>query len=403
VNAQGAHEHGPADLGTTGPHRGIDLPAAVTIAWSLAGGMLLGGAAVVLMLVTGRLDPHRMLTTSGALFGAGAMLGVAHGVVLGIFGRPEGTGARQAVGAILHGLLYLVPSLLLGGLVAGWVAAMPMALGGGHVIATGISALAWLAMLVTTGFAALNGLRAARLAYRRWPQRAAGTALVAATLAALVVAFLIRPPAPWPTYARVGTPGAVGLAVVATFWFYGPLVTLALWLGDRSRPAPGAAGRSPSSPLRRALLGTGIAVLTGLVLAAVALPLYRGAVHLPSDVARLGFAGAMLMALSSAFTNELFFRLVVVTVAFVLASRVVPRAGLAAALAIALGTVLDLLVHLRDVPALGLPGTGAAMAYVAARLVIPSIVFGILFWRRGLATAVGAHLATGVALGLLAL
>jgi hypothetical protein len=150
-------------------------------------------------------------------------------------------------------------------------------------------------------------------------------------------------------------------------------------------------------------VSAGIAVVSGLVLAAIALPFYRGVLNLPTDVERLGVAGAMVMALSSALTSELFFRFFAVTVAFVLAARLLPSVRHAAVLAIAVGVVLDLLVHLRDVPALGLPGAGTAIAYVAVRVLIPSIAFGILFWKRGLPTAVGAHLATGAALGLLAL
>ena len=115
----------------------------------------------------------------------------------------------------------------------------------------------------------------------------------------------------------------------------------------------------------------------------------------------MGFAGAMLMALSSALTNELFFRFFAVTAAFVLAARVLPKTGHAVAIAVAV--VLDIAVHVREVPALGLPTLGTAIAYVAARFAIPSIAFGILFWKRGLPTAVGAHVAAGAALGLLAL
>ena len=403
MNAHVSKSHTPDEPGTAGPHRGIDLPAAVTISWSLAGGMLLGGAAVVLMLVTQRLSGHLMLTASATLFALGALVGLVHGVALGIFGRPEGMSVREAGSAMLHGLLYLVPSLLLGWLIAGWVAAMPMALSGKHLIAIAISALAWVAMVVTVYFAASIGLRAAQHAYRRWPHRAIGTALVGATFVALVVSFLIQPPTLWLTRTRLTTEGAMILAVLATVWFYGPIISVALWLVKRLHPGLREAELPAPATLKRVGVSAGIAVVTGIVLAAIALPFYRGALNLPSDVARLGVAGAMLMALSSAFTSELFFRFFAVTVAFVLAARFLPTVRHAAVLAIAVGVVLDLLVHLRDVPALGLPSAGTTIAYVAVRLLIPSIAFGILFWKRGLPTAIGAHVAAGAALGLLAL
>jgi len=403
VNAHTTQPHESVGLGTTMPQRGIDLPAAVAISWSLAGGMLFGGAAVVLMLVTNTLSGHQMLTASATLFAIGALVGLAHGVALGIFGRPDGTTVRAAWAAMVHGLLYLVPSLLLGWLIAGWVAAMPMALGGKHLIATAISALAWVVMVVTVYFAGSIGLRAAGLAYRRWPHRAVGTALVGATLVALVASFLVQPPTLWLLHTRLTTEGAMLFALVSTFWFYGPIITVGLWLVKRIRPELREAELPSSATMKRAGVSAAIAIASGLALAVIALPFYRGALHLPSDVERIGFAGAMLMALSDAFTNELFFRLFAMTVAFVLAARLQAKGARAAVLAIAVGTVLDLLFHLRGVPALGLPGTGTVLAYAAVRLAMPSIVFGYLFWKRGLPTAVGAHVAAGAALGLLAL
>ena len=403
MKAHMPQSHTPADLGTSVPHRGVELPAAVAISWSLAGGMLFGGAAVVLMLVTDRLSGHLMLTASATLFALGALVGLAHGVALGVFGRPEGTTAREAWAAMVHGLLYLVPSLLLGWLIAGWAAAMPMALNGKHLIATAISALAWLAMVVTVYFAGSIGVRAAGLAFRRWPHRALGTALVGVTLMALVASFLVQPPTLWLLHTRLTTEGAMLFALAATFWFYGPIITIGLWLVKRFRPNfPEAELPSPAT-MKRAAVSAGIAVASGLALAVIALPFYRGVLHLPSDVERLGVAGGMLMALSNAVTNELFFRLFAMTVAFVLAARLLPTGRRAVVVAIAAGAVLDLVVHLRGVPALGLPGAWSVAAYATVRLAIPSIAFGYLFWKRGLATAVGAHAAAGAALGLLAL
>jgi hypothetical protein len=321
-----------------------------------------------------------------------------HGVTLGILGRPENMTVREAVAALVHGLFYLVPALLLGWLVAGWVAALPLAWTGKHFIAAAISALAWGAMIVTVYFAASIGVRAAGLAHRRWPHRAPGAALVGAVGATMVAAFFVQPPTIWFTNTRLAMPGALLLAFLATFWFYGPTITVGLWFAKRIRPEPPAHSR-----VRRIGTSAGIAVLAGLGLAVIALPFYRGALGLPSDVERLGFAGAMTVALFLAFADELFFRLFAVTVAYVLAVRLVPRGKHAVAIAIAAGAALDVLVHLRDLPALGLPSALAIASYAAVRIVVPAIAFGYLFWKRGLGTAVGAHLVGGAALGLLAL
>ena len=70
--------------------------------------------------------------------------------------------------------------------------------------------------------------------------------------------------------------------------------------------------------------------------------------------------------------------------------------------AIGVATVADLLLHWPDMSALGLPGTSSVVAYAVARMAIPAIMFGYLYWRRGLGTAVAAHAAAGAAVGLLA-
>jgi len=403
MNAQPNHSHAAADLGTTVPHRGVELPAALTIAWSLAGGMLFGGAAVVLMILTGRMSGHLMLTASATLFALGALAGLVHGVALGVLGRPETMTVRESVAAMVHGLLYLVPALLLGWLVAGWVAAMPLAWTGKHFIAVAISALAWVAMIVTAYFAGSIGVRAAGLAYRRWPHRALGSALVGAVAATTVAAFFVQPPTIWFTHTRLAMPGALLLAFIVTFWFYGPIIAVGLWFVKRIRPELREADMPLPATLKRIGSSAGIAMAAGLALAVIALPFYRGALGLPSDVERLGFAGAMMMTLSRAFTDELFFRLFTMTVAYVLAVRLMPQGKYAIAIAIATGATLDLIVHLRDLPALGLPGALALTSFAAVRIVIPAIAFGYLFWKRGLGTAVGAHVASGAALGLLAL
>ena len=403
MDAPTNHPHAAADLGPTVPHRGVELPAVLTIAWTLAGGMLFGGATVALMILTGRMSGRSMLTASATQFALGALAGLVHGIALGILGRPENMTVRESVAALVHGLFYLVPALLLGWLVAGWVAALPLAWTGKHFIAAAISALGWVALTVTVYFAGSSGVRAARLAYRRWPHRAIGSALVGAVAATMVAAFFVRPPTIWFTNTRLVMPGALLLAFIATFWLYGPIITVGLWFAKRIRPEPRAA--EPPAPSRAKRIGTsaGIAVLAGLGLAVIALPFYRGALGLPSDVERLGFAGAMIVALSQAFADELFFRLFAVTVAYVLAVRLMPQGKHAVAIAVSAGAALDVLVHLRDLPALGLPGALAITSYAAVRIVIPAIAFGYLFWKRGLGTAVGAHLVSGAALGLLAL
>jgi len=402
INARDDLAHGPA---ATVPHRGLDLPAAVAISWSLAGGMLLGGASVVWMILTNRMSGHLLLLASATLFAIGAVIGLVHGGILGVVGRPEGTSPRQALGAMVHGLLYLVPALLLGWLIAGWVAAMPIALAGDHIVAAVISALAWVGMAATVYFAGSTGLHALALAYRRWPDRVPGTVMVGATLAALLVAFAIEPPTIWFTDIRLKMPGAVLLALGATFWFYGPIITVSLSVLRKALPLfPATRVLDRVHAWRGILTRVGIAVVAGVGVALLALPFHKGSLQIPTDVERLGLLPAMGMAVASAVTDELLLRLFVFTVVLVIAVRRLPHdRAWAVALAVAVATLADLLLHWPSVVSLGLPGASMVVAYAVARMAIPAILFGYLYWRRGLGTALAAHAAAGAAVGLLAL
>jgi hypothetical protein len=402
IKAREPIAHGPT---ATVPHRGLDLPAAVAISWSLAGGMLLGGVAVVAMIVTNNNSGHLLLMASATLFALGAVLGLVHGVILGIAGRPEGTTPRQAWGAMVHGLLYLVPALLLGWLIAGWVAAMPIALNGGHVVAVVISGLAWIGMALTVYFAASSGWHALTLAFRRWPDRVPGTLMVGATLVALLVAFAIEPPTIWFTDVRLRMPGAVLLALGATFWFYVPIITVSLSVVRKLMPLfPASRVLGRVHAWRGVLTRIGIALAVGIGIALLAVPFHKGSLGLPTDVERFGLMAAMGKAVADAVTAELLLRLFVLTAALAIAIRYLPNEKpWAVGLAVAVSAVADLLLHWPSVSALGLPGLSMILAYGVARVAIPAILFGYLYWRRGLGTALAAHAAAGAAVGLLAL
>jgi len=387
------------------PQRGLELPAAVAISWSLATGMLLGGAAVVALVAADKMSGHLLLMGSAVLFAIGAVIGLVHGVILGIAGRPEGTTPREAVRAMVHGLFYYPFGLLLSWAVAGWVAAMPLALLGHHILGAAISALAWVAMAATVYFAGSTGIHALGLAYRRWPDRLPGTIMVGATLAALLVAFAIQPPTIWFTDVTLTYPGAVVLALGATFWFYGPIITVGLAVLRKAMPLfPAGRVLDRVHAWRSIGLRAAIVIGAGILVAALAAPFHKGTLGLPTDVERLGFMPAMWLALANAVTDELFLRLFVFTAALAIAVKYLSRGrAWAVWLAIGVATVADLLLHWPDMVALGLPGASTIVAYAVARMAIPAILFGYLFWRRGLGTAVAAHAAAGAAVGLLAL
>ncbi len=386
---------------TRPPKRGIELPAAVALSWSLIGGLLLGGAGVAAMIFAGRMSGHLMLMGSTVLFVIGAVLGLAHGVILGLFGRPDGWSLAKAGNALLHGLLWLGPALLIGWLLAGWIAALPIALGGQHYLASAISVLAWVAMLLTLPWAARRGFEAARLAWARWDDRILGTTLSVVVGAALVIAFAITPPTIWFTGYTFSRVGGLVFAGFLTFWFYGPLITAALHVSRRLRGA--AAKEMTERTWKHALVSVGIAVGLGLLLAAVAIPFYVGAPGLTSGVERFGFWPAFAAALANAFTDEMLFRLIVITLTFAVVQRYLTQDRTRAVIvAVAFATVMDLILHVPAALLLGLPGASLVTGFVTLRLAIPAILFGYLYYRRGLGSAVAAHLTADAVLLLLA-
>jgi hypothetical protein len=381
------------------PARGLELPAFVAITWTLAGGMLLGGASVAVMQFAGRMSPHLMIVAATMMFLVGALAGFVHGGVLGVLGRPADMTRQAAVGSLVHSLLYLVPSLVVGWLLAGWVAALPLALFGGHVLASVIAGLAWVGMLAITLVAVRRGVRALVYAYRRWDDRVLGTALIGAVLVGLLVAFLIEPPSLWFFGTKLSRLGGVILAVGATFWFYGPMITIALRVMRRL----GLRSQVGQLSWQRAGGSAAIAVSAGLALALIAVPFYAAGPRVPTGFEGHSVFAALVATVAGAFTDEMLFRMIVMTVVLVIATRALPTHRYwAIGLAIGVSALADLVLHLPQVAHLGMPGVLMALAFATVRLAIPAVLFGILYSRRGLGTAVGAHAAADVALVLLA-
>ena len=387
----------PAEIG---PQRDLDLPALVAISWSVAGGLLAGGATVATLILTSRLSGHLLITASAVFFAIGAALGLAHGTMLGVFGRPDGTTPRQAFASIARGTIFLLPSLLLGWLIAGWDAALPIVLIGHHILGGVITLGAWMIMAAVVALASAAGLRAARLMFRRWPDRVLGTLLVAAVMVALSVMFTIERPTVWFINVQLSTFGSLAFVYVLTFWFYGPLITAGLALLRRIAPLLPATRLGTGDSWRARLSAAVSVIAVALLVVTLALPFQQGVLGLPTAAERLGWWQAALLALGNAVTTELLLRLCLLTAVFVLASRYLTKTR-AVGVAVAVSAVGDLLLHWNGIAAYGMPGAGVVATYMIARLAIPAILFGYLFWRRGLGTAVAAHVTADLAIGLL--
>lgn len=376
-------------------HRGIGLHGRVVVTWATAGGILLGGVLVALMTLTGRLSGHGLFYTASGLFVIGAVIGLAHGLALGFFGRTKGTDPRRAAGEMGRAAMYAIPALAVGWLVTIWVAmSMPALYLDRWLPLVGIG-VAWAGALAFVAAATAYGFRALRNAWARWPQRRPGTALVAASFAALLVMFLADRPEIWGLRLRVTETGAVLLAAFVTFWVVGPAVTLALRLLD-DLPLP--ATRKAFAPQAGAAVDVGLGLLVGLVLGVLAIPFLGVAVP-----AATGPAGAVVAAMSQALLDEVLLRVVLLTaLVWVLLRWHRVHAQEAAVAAVALTALIQVALYAPGIAAIGFPTTMAALGFGLVTVALPAVAFGILYWTRGFGAALVADATAVAAVALLA-
>jgi len=146
------------------------------------------------------------------------------------------------------------------------------------------------------------------------------------------------------------------------------------------------------------VLGLAIGVVLGLI----ALPFYGDPFGVPAVAAGTGSLAAMLSGVSQALVNEVLLRLFLVSgAAWLLLRRFDVARGMAAALAVTLATVVQVVLYTPAVLELGFPTTLATVGFLVATVAIPAVAFGVLFWKRGFGTALVADAAAVIALLLL--
>lgn len=370
--------------------RGLGSAGKVAVTWSAAGGILVGGFLVAAMTLTGQLSGHALLLTCTGLFVVGAVLGFMHGAVLGWMGRPEGEPRRATIGSLAMGAAYAVPTLLVAWLIAGWVGMTSVALYAGKTGAIVGCGVAWLVGFGLVALAAENGWGALREAYAGWSNARVATLLVAALFGGLLAVFLAEQPRIWGFELRVTPVGAVLVALAATLWLAGPIITVGLGLLERlptPRPAVAFGGKG------NALVSIALALVVGVGMALIALPFYEAAYGLST--------GGIATAIGTALVDEVLLRLFVVTaVAWLILREFDVSAGGAVGLAIAVAAGVQVLLYLPGTLAIGFPNVGVALGFLAVTALVPAVAFGMLFWRRGFGTALVAH-ATAMAALLL--
>jgi hypothetical protein len=359
----------------------------------MAGGVALGGVLVAAMTLGGQLSGHALFLNSTALFVVGAALGLLHGAPLGFFGRPEGKTPQQAGRQMALGALYAVPGLAVAWLASVWVAMSLIASYTGSFGAIAGVAVGWVGAAAILVVASVQGWRAAKNAYARWPERRAGTMLVVASFAALLITFLADRPEMWGLRLRVTETGAVLLSAFLAVWVVGPMVTVSLRLLKHF-----PAGRAASGLVEGRWTFTDIAVglLVGAVVGLLAVPFAGPASSTPA------IGGILVVEASQALLNEVMLRLFVVSaVAWLLLRwhRVHPEE--AAVGAIVAATVFQVAIYTPGALSIGFASGVGTAAFLLAGVAVPALAFGILFWKRGFASALVADATALIALALL--
>ncbi|HEX9107306.1 MAG TPA: hypothetical protein VF832_08755 [Longimicrobiales bacterium] len=214
-----AEREGSAQTGLGGAGR-------TTLALAVTGGVLLGGFLLGVLAATGQMRSSHLLVTGTVLYLVGAALGFLHGAVLGWFGRDEGVDGRGFRRQVLLAAAYAPLPLAGGWAISGWIATAAGNLLYGNpwlLLGTGFGLAAG---LFTLGVGARCAWAALRAAYARWPQRVAGSAIVAGAFGLLAVAFLGMPAT---AFGVVPTGlGALLAAGALTTWVVGPVATATL-------------------------------------------------------------------------------------------------------------------------------------------------------------------------------
>jgi hypothetical protein len=373
--------------------RELGLAGKVAVSWAMAGGVGLGGVAVGIGTLTGKMSAHALLLTSTGLFIVGALLGFVHGAVLGFFGRTEGVTKHEATQRLMLAAVYAIPGLAVAWLVSNWMAMTVVARFAGRVLPMVGAGAGWVAGAAILGWAAVEGWKGLQSSFARWPEWKAGTTIVFATWAALLVSLLVDRPELLGLRLDLTPVGAVLLSGVIALWLVGPVVTAGL---TALRKLP---GRRPALAFRsRSGLDIGIAIAAGAVVGLIALP-FAGTTILPT-----GGLGVAAAALGQAFFSEVVFRLFLMTaVVWVLLRWHRVHREEAALIAVIAVTAVETLLYLPGVAAAGFPSAFSAAGYMLAAVALPAAVFGAIYWLRGLGTAVLAHVVAYVALAAIVL
>jgi hypothetical protein len=183
----------------------------------MAGGVVGGGIAVSALTVVGIVSPGAQLLATPVLFLLGAALGVLHGLMLAMAGRPHCVTFRAAVKFSLVAGLCCIPALAAAWLVTAGISLTAALIMEWRPSYAAVAGVGWMGGVALCAWAAVEGWPAVRRAYSRWSQgRIASVVMV--VVAGGLATVLLRPwTGTWRTGLRLNSLGTV-LLIVGAAW-----------------------------------------------------------------------------------------------------------------------------------------------------------------------------------------
>jgi hypothetical protein len=210
--------YSPAHLGLVGQ---------IATSWGVAGG-LLGAVVVTGHMVAGQLSGSLGFLTTTLFFVAGSLVGFLHGGLVGYVSRPPHVSRQLALKRLALASVYAVPAMLTGWVVALALALTPTALSSGRPALAIPAILGWLGLIGVVAWATVETRQGLPNLFARWPESRALLVVLGLLFLALLPFFLGSRPEIWLLQVRPTGTAAVFMAVGATAWIGGPLVTLGL-------------------------------------------------------------------------------------------------------------------------------------------------------------------------------
>lgn len=164
------------------------IPGRIVVSWTMSTGILFGMLGTLLTLAE-RLPGFDFFITLAGLYGFGALVGLAHGTVLGVFSKDTDTPYTQSIKHAAIGMLYSLLAAPVGFLVTIWMGfAVYFKLDPtfGRLLGAIIGAWIALAVLVWTAW---ETWRAVRIIIARWHDFVVVTGIVAVAFLVLVWFF----------------------------------------------------------------------------------------------------------------------------------------------------------------------------------------------------------------------